>query len=322
LLTLLEAWFAGEHARALESARELQRMAPRDLWTAYFRAHFAGRLNRPAEVVEALDGVIERLPPTWQMQRTLFLRSIMWAYQALGRYEEALALARRVGDAAPGEWRPVAWEVGSLAALGRLDELERAVDDCERVPGGQCDIGLVHLMAGWNLVAHGEPELGRGYALLAVERFRGQLEDGSFDWSNPWNAVYFLLALRGAELWQEYHDFAARVAGTYFAPLAPPRHSELPSASWYALCCVGMAAAHLGDRAAAEALMERFEAAQQYGFAGRVAAHLGELDLAVDYLEREVAAGSGGYTPFPPWELDLEPLWGYPPYEELARPKG
>ena len=61
---------------------------------------------------------------------------------------------------------------------------------------------------------------------------------------------------------------------------------------------------------------------EDFVHAGYVAAHLGHRDRAVDYLKRGVAAGRGDtYSRFARWDLDLEPLWGYPPFEELIAPK-
>jgi hypothetical protein len=162
---------------------------------------------------------------------------------------------------------------------------------------------------GWHLIAHGHREAGKRYALQAVEQFRAEMGDSPYP---SRNANGYLWALRAAELWEDYSELSrARMA----------RVKEGSSGYRYALSCLGMASAHLGDAAAAEEIMARLAAEEDFVNAGYVAAHLGHLDLAVDYLKRGIAAGRGEtYARFARWDADLEPLWGYPPFEELICP--
>jgi len=53
---------------------------------------------------------------------------------------------------------------------------------------------------------------------------------------------------------------------------------------------------------------------------GLAAAHLGEKERAVDLLRESLARGSS-YAALHT-DIDLEPLHGYPPFEELMKPKG
>ena len=86
--------------------------------------------------------------------------------------------------------------------------------------------------------------------------------------------------------------------------------------------------ARLGNRERAWALLEelrQYDEPYDYGhrkyYAADIAAQLGERELAVE-LFRE-ALSEGFYEFF--WfhaDMDQEPLYGYPPYEELRRPKG
>ena len=70
-------------------------------------------------------------------------------------------------------------------------------------------------------------------------------------------------------------------------------------------------------------ILTNFVTEENFVFAGYVAAHLGELDRAVQYLKLSVASKSGvNYDQFVRWDLDLEPLWDYPPFQELIEPKG
>jgi tetratricopeptide (TPR) repeat protein len=274
----------------------------------YCRARFARDLGNHEEVVETLAGVIECLPRSYRGPRTTLGRQLTRSYHELGRFEESLALARPLRQEMPGETNMYVFEASALAALGRLDELAKTIAACEGVPGGECDAARVLVDVSWHLTAHGHREEARSYALRSVELFRSRMEGESMRYSQ-----FFLYALRAAELWDEYEKYAR---------LGMERFEEGTSGHSYALCAVGMGAAHLGDRAAAEAIMARFVTEEDFLHAGYVAAHLGELDLAVEYLKRSVTSKSTpGYDQFPRWDLDLEPLWGYPPFEELVEPK-
>jgi hypothetical protein len=80
-----------------------------------------------------------------------------------------------------------------------------------------------------------------------------------------------------------------------------------------------MAAAHLGNRTEAEAIMAQFLIEENFLYAGYVAAHLGDLDRAVEHLKRSVTSTSEvGYDQFARWDLDLEPLWDHPPFREMV----
>jgi len=90
----------------------------------------------------------------------------------------------------------------------------------------------------------------------------------------------------------------------------------------------GTIAARLGDRDEAQRVLEELRSLDRpymYGkntyLCGRIAALLGEKDLAVEFL-REAFAGGYGIGLRLHEDMDLEPLHGYPPFEELRRPKG
>jgi tetratricopeptide (TPR) repeat protein/TolB-like protein len=308
-LTALEAWRDGTPARGVHAARELQRIAPHDVIVRFMHARLAGELGEYDEVVATLAGAIEHIPRPYQTLRTMSLRQLTWAYHELGRFEESLALARRLRQDMPGDTQLYIYEAKALASLGRLDELAETVEACERVPGGQCDAARVLSEASWNLAAHGHRDAARSCALRSVEMYRSRAENEGTEFDGN-----YLFALRAAELWGEYRQVAQ---------LGVDQSEEGSANRDYALCAVGMAAAHLGDRAEAEAIMTRFETEEDLLYAGYVAAHLGELDRAVEYFKRSVASTSSlGYDQFLRWDLDLEPLWDYQPFQEMVKPAG
>jgi tetratricopeptide (TPR) repeat protein len=304
-----EAWRDGEPARAVRAARELQRIAPQDILVRYSRARFAGDLGEYEEVVETLADVIDHMPLPYAVPKAWFETQLIRSYQELGRFEEQLALARRLRRENPGETRMYGYEANALAALGRLDEVTDLIGECERVPGGQCDSALVLSDVSWNLAAHGHRDAARSYALRSVEMYRTRTQTGTTGFS-----MAFLYALRAAELWDEYGRYARQ--SLELEEEGSDNHAYLRGA-------IGMAAAHLGNRPEAEAIMERLDTEEKFVYAGYVAAHLGELDRALEYFKRTVASQPEfGWDQFLSWDLDLEPLWDYPPFQEMVRPEG
>jgi serine/threonine protein kinase/tetratricopeptide (TPR) repeat protein len=303
-----EAWRDGEPARAVRASRELQRLAPQDILVRYSHARFAGDLGAYDEVVETLADVIDHLPLPYELPRAWFRRQLIRSYQELGRFDEQLALARRLRGENPGETRMYGYEANALAALGRLDELAETVAECERVPGGQCDAAVVLSEVSWSLAAHGHRDAARSYALRSVEMYRSGAQNGGVGFNSE-----FVNALRAAELWDEYGAYARQALEKFEE--GSDNHAYLRGA-------IGMAAAHLGNRPEAEAVMSRLETEEKFVYAGYVAAHLGELDRALEYFKRAVASQPEmGWDQFLRWDLDLEPLWEYPPFEELINPK-
>jgi hypothetical protein len=91
---------------------------------------------------------------------------------------------------------------------------------------------------------------------------------------------------------------------------------------------IGRLAGRLGDAAQARRLEAELAALTRPYLYGRhtylracIAAQLGEKDRAVALLSDAFAQGRE-FTWQIHVDIDLEPLWGYPPYEELMKPKG
>ena len=210
---------------------------------------------------------------------------------------------------APGDTEAFTTEAIALAGLDRLDELDSLVEECRSLPGGECDAGLVMMGASWYLAGRGHRAKCVEYGNRATDLMESLPEDELMRREQD-----YLYALRAAERWDEY------------AALAKRRTERLEKGSFqyaYALSCVGMAAGHRGDRVTAEAVISELEVSEDLYNAAFVAGYLGDLDRAIDYLRRSLEHPEGNtYAHLARWDLDLEPLWGYEPFEELVRPKG
>jgi tetratricopeptide (TPR) repeat protein len=131
-------------------------------------------------------------------------------------------------------------------------------------------------------------------------------------------------ALYQAERWEE--------AKAVFAALAAEHPNNINYKGR-----LGTLAARLGDRAKALRIAEelrRLDRPYLYGNhtfrSARIIALLGDKERAFALLREAVAQASGsteepdsyGYEFIYPHSMDLEPLRGYPPFEELIKPKG
>ena len=110
-------------------------------------------------------------------------------------------------------------------------------------------------------------------------------------------------------------------------PMAAESLAESPD-SVSSLGLVGTLAARLGDRGQALEMAERLRtlelecpSVQPVYWRACIAAQLGEKDQAIALLKEAFAQGySFGVSIHR--DIDLEPLWDYPPFIELLRPKG
>jgi tetratricopeptide (TPR) repeat protein len=308
-LAVLDSWYARSPGSGLRAARELQEIAPTCLTCRHLRARLAFALNRPGEVVETIAPTMEHIPRPFGWLRNRSQRFLRRAYDRLGEYQPLLELARQMRREDPGETSAFASETVALVGLGRFEELDELVEECASFPGGECDVIYVLFRAGALLAAREEHERSVRYGERSVELLRSLPEEDLLE-----RQFDYLNALRMAESWDEYADFARDTAD---------RLQDNDPLHWYASTCVGMAAAHHGEAETARVILDQLLAREEFAFSAYVAAYLGELDDAVDYLkesleqEREITSEH-----FVRWDPDLAPLWGYLPFEELIEPKG
>jgi Flp pilus assembly protein TadD len=103
--------------------------------------------------------------------------------------------------------------------------------------------------------------------------------------------------------------------------------AEFPQTVNY-LGYLGAIAARRGDREGAERTAGQLRDWEQPYIRGwhtmwraRIASLLGDEATAVTLL-REALAQGRGYGPELHADLDFQPLWNFPPYQQLMRPKG
>ena len=252
------------------------------------------------------------------------------ALHVLGEHEEELKEARRGLGIYPHLLNLRAYGVRALVALGRIDEMEKVIDEILTMPSQwaypSCCLpratpGYVMLAAAEELRTHGRREDSLKMAGRAAGWYRSRVgEEASQEYirSGLGDALY------QAERWEE--------AKAVFVALA----AKYPDSIFHK-GRIGTLAARRGDRAEALRIAEELRSLNRPYLVGnhmfrcaRILGLLGDRERAVTLLREAIAQGWGsgeepdpyGYGFLSRHSMDLEPLRGLPPFEDLIKPKG
>jgi tetratricopeptide (TPR) repeat protein/predicted Ser/Thr protein kinase/TolB-like protein len=303
------ASLAGHNEEAFIAAREAARVSPPNVAGNFQLAFYAQIAGHAREAVEALSA-----PLDWQRvierpgaRGAFYFYNLAESLHLLGEHERELAVARRGLTIHPDLLFLRTWEGRALAALGRLAEVDRVVDDGLTMAGHHAGMMLV---LGLELRAHGHPEAARDLANRALVWHRDH--PPAKDHEDRREALGQTLEV--AEMWD-----AARAL---YERAASERSDKLEYRA-----ALGRLAARSGDRAAARRISDRLSRVERPHLRGRhtllragIAAHMGEKDWAVELLRASLAQGVW-YDIALHQDLGLEPLHGDPAYEALVKPK-
>jgi tetratricopeptide (TPR) repeat protein len=310
-LDAFTAYMSHRYGQALRHLIEAEKLAPRDPMTVHWIGMVSIDVNEPRRVLEALAAYPDqpwgshRMGDGWVTNRC-------YALHILGKHERGLAVAREAISSHP-EWEWVRMdENAALAALGRVDEAIRAAERCLVDPEVADRAGDILLDGVEELRAHGHREASLALANRVVswcEAHPGTTQPSMGD------VGLHADALRYAERWQE--------AAQLLRPVV-----EDGSNAPRVIGVLGGLAGRLGDREGAMETSEKLRRLDDpHLFGGHtfrracIAAVLGEREAAVALLRQAIAEGLG-YGSYLHIEIDLEPLWDYPPFQELIAPKG
>jgi tetratricopeptide (TPR) repeat protein/TolB-like protein len=339
------ALMAGNWTECLEAVREIDRLAPGIPMNRMNLALTAMAANQPHLAEEALGRASASVPGSKVMTAwTEFAHAD--AYHLLGRFAEELELARRSRRQFPAMVGFVGREARALVALGRTADAARVADEslavqrAAAVPVGteltvidQIDPGQLMCLVSMELAAHGHPQEALAMARRAVVWFEAR---SARDRTAPSHRWLLALAKFLAEDWA-----GARVLYEPLAdleqPIQPPGFSPEMA---FALAVrfrgrLGVIAARSGERAAAERVAKQLGAVERRYLFGEhlfqraaIAAQLGDKEKAVELLREAIAQGFGGTLDYLGYAEclhrvpEMAPLRGYPPFEELIKPKG
>jgi tetratricopeptide (TPR) repeat protein len=227
----------------------------------------------------------------------------------LGDYESELQETRRGQAYYPDLLSLRVDEVRALAALGRIEEVKKVIDECLSISSSSAfwSPGLVMLTAAAELRAHGDKEEAKAIAERAVAWCQSR---GTGDYRYSLARSLYL-----AERWQE--------AETIFEALSAEESDNIDYMGF-----LGTLAARKGNREGARQISEKLKRIERpYLFGNHtywracIAALLGEREQAVALLRESFAQGSS-YGAYLHNDVDLESLRDYKPFKELLRPKG
>jgi tetratricopeptide (TPR) repeat protein len=251
-------------------------------------------------------------------------------------FEGQLRVAKERIANFPGELILYSQQAMALAALGRLDEVDRVIDSCLTIPVRPGSGTPVSVMedAAYELRAHGHPEKALAVGERVISWMRSRPPEELKRWRFQLGQAYYL-----TEHWQEAGQIFKELAGespqnidfqgylgTYSSVILP--QSGLREFFMAIQGYLGGLAVRLGNRAEAERIADslglldrRYRFGQHTYCRARIASLLGEKEKAVALL-REAFAQGYRFTITVHRDPDFEPLRDYPPYQELLRPKG
>jgi tetratricopeptide (TPR) repeat protein len=322
LLSPYEGWFLdymdaslrGNNTEELRVLRLMHEASPDDYVAAYLLGIAALGLNRPREAAEVLWSARGEDEDAALYHHSWWFGLLSRALHLLGDYENELEVLQEARERYPGLMFLRGHEARALVALGRLDDLEALIDESLSIPAESGTAAGVMSGASTALRVHVGREESIAMAERAVERRRQQLEGPTV--ADDWQGHRYLANdLYGAERWHEAREL--------FLQLGSERPGDVDVQGW-----LGVIAARLGEEEKAREILEELRELDRPYLRGVntywtacIAAQLGERDLAVELIRQALSQGLGVSTNLHT-DMDLEPLHGYPPFEELRRPKG
>jgi tetratricopeptide (TPR) repeat protein len=291
--------------------RDLAPRVPKLRTATYLKGTHEIAVNRPRDAVKSLAAI----PVDWSPQAGASAwpsNHLAQAYHLSDDFEGQLRVARERGAHFPDVLNLYGQQAMALAALGRLDEVDRVIDSCLGVPGraGAGTPATVMEDAAYELRANGH----RQKALAVGEREISWLRSRP---PEELKRLRFQLgqALYLTERWEEARQIFRELVRE------APENIEV-------LGYLGAVACRLGDRPEAERVDDALQTLDgRYRFGrhtycrARIASLLGRREEAVELL-REAFAQGYRFSISVHREPDFEPLRDYPPYQELIRPKG
>ena len=313
-LELLKAESQGKSEEARRALLQLQKLAPHEALYTFRAAIQEIAINKPRQAIDLFEKV--EVPEYWLKigSGVAWIGNWSNAHYLLGNHKKELEVIRRARKYYPDVLTPMAIEVRALAALGRIEEVKKVVDESllSRSSVGTWTAGRVMLAAAREMRLRGYQDAFKDMAGRAVEWYRGRAAGKQ---PTEQQRSELAVALYVSEQWEE--------AGALIEKL----RSEKPEDIDY-LGYGGALAARSGHKEAALKISEELKGidrpfiwgAQTY-WRARIAALLGTKEEAVELLRQSFAQGND-YSVFIIQEADLEPLRDFAPFRELMKPKG
>jgi serine/threonine protein kinase/tetratricopeptide (TPR) repeat protein len=284
------------------ASHQLVELNPGTTWE-YQLASDALRINRPRETIEALSnldpaqGLFKQWYPYWG--------HLTAAHHILGDHEQELKEAQRARKQYPDSLAVLWYETRALAAMGKINEVKRRLDDSLNFPDQNAAPGYLMRYAARELRAHDFKEAAMEIAERSVAWYKSH-QNGSYRYS-------IAVSLYEAERWNE--------AKSIFEELYEQNPDNTDCLGY-----LGTLAARMGNREEAEDIFNKLKGLYEPYICGNntfvralIASLLGEKDEAIDLLRKALQEGESYLSLHA--EMDLEPLYDYLPFQELIKPK-
>lgn len=301
-------YIKGNYIGCLHYLRLAEAISPGDRQTNYLIGLCAQRLNKPGLTVETyakIEYPYEKysnyIMGVWR------LYTLANAFHMLGKFDSELTEARKGQQFQPDMIWFYAIEVRALAALGKINEIEKVLDKCRSISPGSATAGDVIMQAALELRAHGFIKEAEKYAAMAVEWYRNH-QAGANDRENLGTVLYLAGNFDEAKL--------------IFQQLA----NENPGKPEY-IGYLGALAVKMGNHDEAvnysEELMNMkrpYLFGRHIFWSARIAALLGERETALKLLNESFAQGNS-FGVYIHTTIDFETLCDYEPFTELLKPQ-
>jgi tetratricopeptide (TPR) repeat protein len=309
-----DANLKGQNEKALQFVREAEKLAPNHYTIKYLVGLYAIGINRPRETVKAYAWMDSQDPKAVfkTPASAWWFEVLAEAHHMLGEYNKEIKVAKRGRKYFPKDLDFWAIEAGALAALGKTGEVRKVVEECRNIDAASGTPGGVMMEAAWELYAHGHRDASREMADMAIAWAESRPEAEK---KTEASQSFYADALYQAGRWDEAKKIIEILAAGH------PENIDYQGR-------LGTLAARRGDREGARAVSEALAKLERPFLLGNdlwwracVASVLGEKEQAVALLKEAFVHGLD-YGAYVHRDIDLEPLWDYPPFKELLRPKG
>ncbi len=292
----------GERKEALRLIREAAK------FSSLYEYHVglaAYRMNYPQEGVEAFLSINPERP-MWQGWYS-YWDDLCFGYHMLEKHKKELKAARQGRKQYPYLLSNLWYEVRALAALGKVGDIQKRIEESHNLPlQGSWTPASIMRYASRELRLNGYKEEAIEIANQAIAWYK---ENKERDYRS---GLAFSLEL--AEQWKEAEEIYKQLL------------LENPDSINYK-GRLGCLAARLGEKEKALRISHELAGIERFYINGNhtywracIASLLGEKELAVRLLRESLNQGQSYERLY--YDIDLEPLYEYPPFKELIKPKG
>ena len=311
LLDHLQAFMRGDRVKTVLAAQRFTTLMPGSQEAPLLLASVALSTQRPKLALQALA----RIDPNRGLN---LVAPVYWTYQAKaagqqGDWKRSLAMAQRGQQRFPQSPAMGELKARALAQLGRVTEMEDALAQMPTRKKPSADRAQVAIKLWGDLKSVGKHDAATRLATQYARLMDTAASDTSRESRYTRGAIYW----RAGRLQEARAIFTSLVA------------TDTGLDRLRVLAQLGITSARLGDATAAARVEQeirdanvRYQQGIQKLLRAEIAAALGERERAVSLLREGLALGLGleslgGALIGNP---DLEPLYGYPPFQELLKP--